>query len=65
MGWGAEVFRRALDKARGPETDRGEVSTTIHRFPVMFHGFVSFLCQLDAADQAVGEIGAALRSAMT
>jgi acetyl esterase/lipase len=41
------------------------VSTTIHRFPGMFHGFVSFLSQLDAADQAAGEIGAALRSAMT
>jgi hypothetical protein len=30
----------------------------------MFHGFLNFLTELDAADEAKREIGAALRSAL-
>jgi acetyl esterase/lipase len=41
------------------------VPTTIHRVPGMFHGFLNFLTELEAADEAKREIGVALRSALS
>lgn len=51
-----EAYGRVLIEAGVP--------TTIHRVPGMFHGFLNFLTVLEAADEAKGEIGAALRSAL-
>ena len=51
-----EAYGRVLIEAGVP--------TTIHRVPGMFHGFLNFLTELEAADEAKGEIGAALRSAL-
>ena len=51
-----EAYGRVLIEAGVP--------TTIHRVPGMFHGFLNFLTELEAADEAKREIGAALRSAL-
>jgi acetyl esterase len=51
-----EAYGRVLIEAGVP--------TTIHRVPGMFHGFLNFLTELEAADDAKREIGAALRSAL-
>jgi acetyl esterase len=51
-----EAYGRVLIEAGVP--------TTIHRVPGMFHGFLNFLTELEAADDAKREIGAALRSTL-